>query len=577
FFFGFDVIVERYAGPWLSCALPLGFLLLGALVVLWLHALRQRAISAMVLGGMFFVGYRLFATVNGFGLFKLAMFALPFALVEFARVVDFRGGRWLLGAVLLVLVPIGVAGSIRYTAASLAGAKSLVGEVFDASRSLGRIPPAGAAAVWSDVDSSPVAKLLMLERRHPGPLFLSQSFLGGYVRSGAAPWPDWAYRFRPGPRFDTAASSRLVEGFKHEVYVPASVNGLDFLRQPATEGAAGQGDIPVVTSQGELRAFNQLEPRPGERSDGLFAWAPFRGLENHLVFVNSRQGQHYYLGDDGQISVYKPEPDVYDPRGHFFVIGRHLLFRVLNPSATVRIRLSLTDSVLGQGRTALPAEARAKGTGPSPVPFGLVGAGSANVVSPPLQPFHLAGADYVALDLGRPTIPIGLPAEGLEGIYNRSVSLDSRSGVAYCRDISALSEERYAARPPLSRLSRFPADLVGPHAPEYSGIYEDGWVSGHAFVRLGPVQAGSRVSGLMQRPTLPGVAPLPRRVTLLLDGVPQFTREIPPGDFRWEATCPRPAECVKIELVFDGIDTLPAPDLRPAAALLTFVQIQPAP
>ena len=326
-----------------------------------------------------------------------------------------------------------------------------------------------------------------------------------------------------------------------------------------------------------MRSFNKLAPGVFSRGKGLFDFAPISKLENHLAFVRTNQGQHYYLGDPGYIAVYKPEPDIYGPGGYFFVIGRHLLFRVLNPTETVRLRLSLTDSILGEGRTLLPSAAVVQGAASAPVGLGLVGSGSANVYSAPLQPFVVNGASYVALDLGRATLPIGRPATGLQAMYNRNLSLDTRAGVGYCRDSSLVSEERYRSRPVRRSLSRFPADLTGTEAVEYSGIYEDGWLSRQAFVMLGPVDRGAKVTVSAMRPLIPGKKPGPQRVTLLADGVPLLSQILPPGSFTLEAPLRASSRQVRIELRFESEETLPAPDFRPVTVLLESITITSTP
>ena len=577
FFLGFDVIVARYSDTLATPALIAGFMALVVVGLLWFRGLRERAVSAAVLAGMLFIGTRLFGSNNGFGVFKLAMFALPFAVLELARVVELHRGRYVIRGVLLLLLPVWIAGSLRYTQAALARTTSLVGELFDASDSLGRLPAAGTAPVWSDIASSPAAKMLMLKGAALQPAFLSQVYGKEFMGIAGIPWPAWVYHRLPGPAVDDTTAAKFVRYIQREVYQPAIGAGLAFSRRIATETEPANPATILVTSRGELRSFNKLSPGEFRGPAGLFDYAPIRQLENHLAFIRSQQGQHYYLGDAGYITLYKPEPDLYSPGNYFFVIGRHLLFRVISPTATVRLRFSLTASILGEGRTALPIAAEVRGAARGGVALGLVGAGSANVFSPPLRPFTLHGIAYVALDLGRAALPIGRPATGLQGLYNANLSLDTRFGLGYCRDISLLSEARYATLPRRRELRNFPADLAGPEALEYSGLYEDGWCSNQAFVVLGAVRSGDRVAVTGLLPMIPGAKATSRRVELLVDGVSKLTRELTPGDFVLEASLDRPAAFVRVELRFDRTDTLPAPDNRPVSALLKTIQILPAP
>ncbi len=573
FFFGLDVIVWRYTDPFTSLTLIGGFAAIFVTLGLWLRGLRAHAISATVLAGMFLIGALLFVTNNGFGLFKLAMFALPFVAIELARLADLRFPRPVVCTLFVALLIIWITGSVRYTGASLANDSNTVNELLGASASRGNLP-AKSTPVWSDMTSSPVAKLFMLENSSPRSTFLSQIFGAWFFGIAYRSYPDWAYQMLPGDVHDTTAM-QLVEYIQRQVYHPQHALGLTFWSHASSEETPLDPVIALVTSQAELRSFNKLSAdwSPGP---GLFNYTALSGLKNHLVFIQSKQGQHYYLGDAGLISVYKPESDPYSPNGYFFVIGRHVLFRVLNPTETVRLRLNMTASLLGDGRTALPEQATIKGGASGPAALGLVGAGSANVFSAPLQPQLVSGVPYVALDLGRPVMPIGRRASGLQGLYNRNLSFDTRLGIGYCRDVSLVSEADYATRPHLRELRRFPTDLVGPAAIEYSGLYEDGWVSAHAFAVLGPVNPGDKVTVRAMLPLIPGTAPAPLHVELLANGVSLLTQEVAPGHFTLEALLPSAGPQVKIELRFDRTETLPAPDNRPVTVLLEALTITPS-
>ena len=577
FFLGLDVIVAPYSGFWATPALLGGFVLLPIVLLLWIRGLRERALSATVLAGMILVGARLFVSHNGFGLFKLAMFALPFIAIELARLFEFKRGRYFIRGVFLLLLPLWLIGAARYTQASQTKTTSLIGELFDGSTSLGRLPAAGTAPVWSDIASSPVAKLLMLKGAALHPVFISQPYFAEFMGIASRPWPNSLYHLLPGPAVDDTTAAQFVHFVLTQAYQPGKAAGLYFLRRISTEALPADPATLLVTSRGEVRSFNKLSSGEFSGMRGLFDYASVSRLENHLAFVRTQQGQHYYLGTAGYISVYKPEPDPYVANNYFFVIGRHLLFRVINPTAMVRLRLSLTASILGEGRTTLPAAASVQGSAPKQIELGLIGGGSANVFSQSLQPFFLNGAAYVALDLGGAPLTIGRPATGLQGMYNRNLALDTRLGLGYCRDISVISEERYAQLPRKRELRSFPADLTGPEAVEYSGLYEDGWVSNHAFAVLGPVKAGDRVVVTAMLPQIPGAASSSRRVELLADGVSLLSRELTPGTFTLQAPLPHAAPFVRVELRFDSTDTLPAPDNRPVSVLLKAIQILPAP
>lgn len=570
FFFGFDVLADRYAEPWTSYALVGGLIAaVGTLGLLkpWTHNLTA---PAALLVAMVPIGALLFHTQNGFGLFKLMMFALPFLILEVTRqAVTCHHRRTMLVAYILLLV-VWIAGAWRYTYATSNLESNGEGELLTASQSRGEFPDQPA---WSDTTSAPISKLLMIEAPDAQPIFLSQLVVAALMGRSAEPFPAWVWNVIPGyATGDTAIA--LANHIQTEVYQKQQVLGLHFWESRKAARLPSEEDI-LITSQAELRAFNKIADNPFQPTNGLFTYARLPDLKNHLAFIQSQEGQHYYLGSAGHISVYRAQKDIYQPEEHFFAIGRHLLFRVLNPDKSIRLRLSMTTSILGEGRTKLPIEALVRFGEDGHAKLGFMGSGSANVFSPPIEPIRINGAAYIALDLGRPPIPLGLPARDLQGLYNRDLSLDTRLALGYCRDISAIDEETYQARTLPREISRFPADLFMNNAPEYSGIYEDGWVSRHAFIVLGPADTGDIISVHAQLPQIPGKPAASTKVELLANGKSLITKKIVAGDIDLEAAVPNASRQVKIELRFDRTESLPAPDNRPVTVLLKAIKLTP--
>jgi hypothetical protein len=180
-------------------------------------------------------------------------------------------------------------------------------------------------------------------------------------------------------------------------------------------------------------------------------------------------------------------------------IGRHLLLEIVNPTPRVRVAVHFTRSFAGDGDNRLPPAAV---IGTERLPFSLVGRGSARVFSPPVAPQVVGGRPYVALDMGVDGSPFpDRRSVGLMRLYGRDIALDGRRLVAFTRDVSLVSEAEYRARRTLPALRAFPADLANPDV-EYSGLYEDRWVSEAASVSLA---AGGSPSMLVVRGTVPAV------------------------------------------------------------------------
>lgn len=573
FLLGFEPIIAVRPEPWSSICIGLAFLLLITAVVYSLVTLRIGRPTACLFLVMLVVGTRLFLGNNGFGLFKLAMFVTPLLAAALAGLLLGIKPRVARGIIALPFCCIWILVIQVYVQAATPSEGNAFVEINDASVSLGQVP-GEAGAMISDIGSSPIAKLAAAVQGKSHLTFLTRHFFSQFSGEVIGIAPPWVWRFMPGPDIPKHAAelSRLV---LHRLFVTESAFGTSFMIRNLPIEAYHQGTL--LSSRAEYQSFNKLSPIPMPQ-EGLFSKNAIEARKNHLVFIHSKAGQHFYLGDPGFVAVYKPQPDSYSTTGKFFAIGQRPIFQVLNPSSTVRVRLSMTDSVLGLGRTQLPEQATALGRDDTFSSFGLVGAGSANVYSGPIAPLILNGRAYVALNLKRRPVTY-LPGEptGLNRLYHQEVPLDPRVINGYCRDISLISDEDYRklARP--SQLSRFPDDLLLQPTLEYSGIYEDGWISRRAFVVLGPVQAGQTLVIKGMIPTVPGTPSTDNRAEIRLNGTPVANRVLGVGEF--EITCPvnEVAPSLRVDLYFADHRQLPSTDQRPIAALLRSIAVTPAP
>ena len=567
---GFETIMRRWSEPWGSVGIGLGFAGLLVCAFRALRGLRWVAPASSLLVIMLLVGTRLFLGNNGFGLFKLAMFSLPVVVAELAGFLTrpgFRGLKLAFAAGLcLAWLPI----CELYVHYSQPGRGNVFLEIEEASRSRGQQPD-GHTPLLADIMSMSLAKLAAMAPGGSSVSFRSQPFFKPIMELRLISPPDWSWKLNPLP--ETPAIRRSLEQqMNRQVFLEKNAFGTTFLTTPPDPGPAR---TRLLTSVQELSSFNALSHLG--RADGLYTQIPLSELKNHLVFIHSDTGQHYYLGRTGSIAVYKAQADPYSLTGSFFAIGQSLVFEVLNPSPRVRVRFSLTDSILGFGRTRLPGKTAAFGQEAAPASFGIIGSGSANVYSQPIEPLVLAGRHYIAINLFRP--PDHFPPDVLQGLnllYNRSVQLDPRLMNGYCRDISLVSEEEYQAMERPHEIHRFPEDLIGRPNFEYSGIYEDGWVSRDCFLVLGAVKAGDRLEIGGMLPELPGNtrALADNTLELWLNGELASRTPIEPGKLEISHTLTADAPLLRVELRFSREVPLPGNDRRPIAALLTSVAVQ---
>lgn len=293
---------------------------------------------------------------------------------------------------------------------------------------------------------------------------------------------------------------------------------------------------------------------------------PCTAVRDTLAFVRSSRSEEYYVAERRRtISLYQLEPDPLRPGTTFAGAGRYLLARVLGPTRGMRLLLDVTGSVLPGPRSLPPA--RVLGGGPA-ARLPLEGHGSARVLSPPLSARMLGGVPYLMLDLGRDGRLPRYHRSGLAGLYGGGAVIDPRFLVAYVRDVSLVQ----ATGVPPALLATFPADLADSRVL-YSGLYEDGWLAGPAWVRLtAPVQARVEVSG----ETFPAAVPaggLALRV--LVDGREVARSRLRVGRFRVAARYPGPAGPHRIDLQLGAPRPLPNGDGRPATVHLTSIGFTP--
>jgi hypothetical protein len=274
-------------------------------------------------------------------------------------------------------------------------------------------------------------------------------------------------------------------------------------------------------------------------------------------------------------SRWETEDDFYRPEESFYAIGRYLLFEVIRPTPGVRLRVALTRGLIGLGRTLLPASATILGDGTQILPF--TGNGAANVISQPIQLYWRDGRAYFAVDAGIPGDRFPDVKTGLMKLFNTHIPLDHREVVAFARYIVPVTDQEYRGLVRPRSVASWPGDLLGNPSLEFSGIYEDGWVSDSAYLILGKAVAGEK---LLISGTVPGFGSMAKTgngLKVLLNGKEIYNRGISPGSFQVEYTLEEDAPECKVSLVFRQMDRLPQGDDRPVAAQLSRVSIVEAP
>jgi hypothetical protein len=573
-YFPFYMVPHGFAYFW--GLLPLGFaaqeprlsmaIVAGMALAVWLLACAWRQArlgvpAAVMTLVMTAVGLVLFYRGNDFGLYKLAMFMQPVVAatvaIAFIRA-PMRWGRGLaLGLLLLAQTPAQYAYVERSTGDRLGtltelpqGSGDALARRFD--HFMRSLPPDSGPGYYADTSNVVLAKIQSLYAQGTRVTFPSKDFYWPSNRMG-----EFA-RANGYEAFWLASRQARTETYVSREF-PLVGGGVNRFELP--QGAARLTGKTLLANGSAFGAFNRFG------KDGTDP--PFQIMKeprNHLIFINSSRGVHYYQPQQRgtEVAFYQLEEDPLFPGREMAGIGRHLLFMVAGPTPGPQLMVEISGTVLRQNGAALPDLTV---HGRTRVAAGLVGRGSGRVLTPPVEPVVIDGQAFIHLDMGREGRQFPLPPTGpVTGLYGRQVALDNRYLTAFVRNISLLSLAQVQALEPPHAVSSFPADLAH-EGLQYSGIYEDGWISERAFFILQP-RAPRDVLEVRGMVPMIDRADFKTSLTVSVDGRPVSRAALGLGDFALKIPLPPGQRSRRIDLAFDQTQTLPGGDGRPTGGLI---------
>jgi hypothetical protein len=571
--FGLMPLSVNFAEPFTSLTILAGALTLIVALALALRDVLRPTPIAVLLLVWFAVAIKLLSGGNDFGLYKLAMFMQPaFAGVLAAGLVRLRWSRLAAPLGVLVVAACCAPTALYYTRVSQGEKAGGITEAKLASI-LGTEAPAlpPNTRLLTDISNLVAAKVAALQLRGTDLRFLSRDYYQQIAPIEYERLGDTLIGLHP--RFEDLKRSRqmLADRDAQTVRIQSLFN-TSFSAPALSYGAAGKTDAYLILDE-PLGLFNKLRVPPAAQPKTFFEALPASATRNHLVFVHSAHGNHYYLGDRNRIALYQQEADPYTNEQDMTGLGRFMLLRVEQPDEEFYLRISASKTFMGRGHTAWSPASRVMGE--NTVKLAFPGNGAVNRIVGPIRPVMRDGAAYIAIDLNE--IPVQFPYRrtGLQSLYNTQVPLDSRRLVAYGRDISTLSAAELAALPRPHRLVQFPHDLLFARGLEFAGIYEDGWLSPQSEFTLGGggPDAWIRVRGFV--PQLPdaslGHGTL--RVSLASGEV-----ELPAavGSFDWLLPVGSAEKTARLALHFSALAALPHGDDRPVGGKLELLEVFPS-
>jgi hypothetical protein len=520
-------------------------LLMGAFAASVLTALRGVAASVALVAYAALAAYLALKT-SDFGLYKLYMYVQPFLAAAVAVWIAKATRKRTLAIVfvpLALLVASQMATQRAYVQDSLDPLALRHASNEDLLPAFHRLVAKDNRPVISVTENPALGKLEAASAGQRPLMFLSQNLFAVYMSPRTAHLNGWRQR-----SFKLVGSGTShVDRFSENTHASAALS---------------TGRCTIVLPTGTQTVVNRRSLPEG--GPALVA-RPCAEPKNTLIFTASRLGWGFYaFYDRRKVGVYPVEPDSFYAGQTMSGFGRYALFRILKPSARVRFEIDLSTTFIHDGSNVLPP---VDIIGRRRVPLPLVGRGSARVFSSPFHAQTMDGQSYVLLDMGGDSKRIPDRRPGLEGLYGRSVPVDPRYLTSFVRDISLVTDAQYRRLHPLSVLRSFPRALANPNL-EYSGIYEDGWAAEDSYAVL----AGGGAADLLVRAEVPP-APGGQRLRLLVNGQQVAARAIAPGHLELRVSLPASRSPRRVELRWAAAPRLPAPDGRPAAALIKFLGI----
>jgi hypothetical protein len=428
--------------------------------------------------------------------------------------------------------------------------------------------PRPESPVISDSNNIVLAKIETLYARGAGIMFPTQPFLTFSIREGSI-------TLRP-PFVSQAllASGLRLAGavgyYTHPALFEITRGGVcyadEFSYDTRPDAILRNAAAPLLMkSTPEQSIFNRWHYQAATLHN--IDVEPYRRVRNDLVLVVSNLSRGYYFGNRINVAVFQLEKDPFFEESTMAAVGRYLLFRILNPTRRVRLEVTYTASLRPDGMNKIPPMS-VIGSRNFAVP--VTGSGSARVFSPPLTPQIVRGDPFIMLDFAMKPVRFGATRTGLNRLYGQDVPVDSRSITGFVRDISLVSDDDYEHRHPPSEVSRFPEDLANEDL-EYSGVYENGWISGSSRFWLTQPDGSRRVVVRGMVPRIGSDAAFHSRLSVFVDGTVVATEQVGTGEFVVEAPVSSHGAISDVRLEFSRTQHLPGPNPWPVGARLEYV------
>jgi len=567
--FGLQAITADIIEPYGSVLIVMGFFLFLAATYLGLYNAKKGRPFAFLFVAQFGLAVMMFYSGNDFGLYKMAMFIQPMLVVCLAEYFYLFKNKFLLASLGVgYLALISITG-YNYTLSSAGGNGSIPAEVQHVAAAFVYPPKINGNNPYtvSSIDNVVAAKLASGIYKGTAVKYVSREMflIGGFSSWIGLDWP--LMQWYPHPEV-YRIGAEMVALRNRDMYVKQTLFGTQFL-----EAKLNTQPTHYLSLTANRNLFNKIHDEKTNEND-FFIINESKSINNLLIFIHSTRGSHYYLGDRKRISYYQQERDFFDPNRMINGIGSFFLLRLEKPTDQIYLRVAATKSVMTSGRTSWSKNAIVMGE--KEVSLDLVGDGAINRIVGPVRPIKLGDSNYIALSFEEVARAFPTRRTGLKGLYNKDIPLDYRLLIGFGRDISAMSLNEYSNLDRPKKLESFPRDIVQAKGFEFSGIYEDGWVSSESKYIFGKSNAGDMIELKFNIPS--GLARVSgdNRAIITINNQPAVSLDLIEGDYDLLLPIKEAGNLTRLSLQLKKVGFLPLGDDRPVSLKLDSIRIVPS-
>lgn len=567
-FFGFSPLNRTQNEPFESIGIVVALITFLTIFCFLLFQIKRMDLPTTTTAVLMLVFILLVVTQNGFGSFKIAMFAQPFLVFSLIaltaklleRLPDKKEWRLpfkfvgitvcsVLGLLLATTSQFYVTASTGtrnqgFSEVPFGSSSKIVDKILDAEKSY-RIQDGPIISTASNLSQ---IKLEAIASKGRPVLFLTSDVLVGYSFDST--------------KIEGSNISRLYANFK------ASNSNNKFQQLSILTNSNSKINQTYLLSNNIFESLNKTKT---EKMANPWNYQLVKNPKNHLVFINSENAPIYYDPDSMQSknTYFSPEPNPMIPGEYTQAFGNKLLLQVVNPQPNARLLIDLSSTVFPQYMRRIPKISILGQSNGEMIP---IGSGSARLEIPFVKPKIINGLNYIEVNFDQILKPFPISRSGLANLYGTNVKLNPRKIAALVSNLSLINTKSENSSLIPSHVSQFPKDITNSRLL-YSGAYEDGWMSKDFYFKLKfPGDSRLKFSGYV--PMLETTKNFMTEMHVYLNGEKITSRKLKVGYF--DLILPLDSKLQKdsineIRFHFSDVQILPKPDGRPASVFLSYL------